>query len=172
MYQQLPREIDPFRFANSGIRLTGQIPLSSMRRLAEQLVNDDGMVDVDMLFDIDETGLPFMQGRFQASIQLICERCMSPMTLQLDIPALLGIIRHERKVEGLAEQYEPWIIDDAKQVDPALMVEDELILALPIVPKHDYVCLPDDVWQAGEAESEADKPASPFAVLAALKAKK
>jgi len=172
MHQQLPREIDPFRFANSGIRLTGQIPLSSMRRLAEQLVSDDGMVDVDMHFDIDETGLPFMKGRFQTSIQLICERCMSQMTLQMDIPALLGIIRHERKVEGLAEQYEPWIIDDAKQVDPALMVEDELILALPIVPKHDYVCLPDDVWQAGEAESEADKPVSPFAVLAALKEKK
>ncbi len=172
MHQQLPREIDPFRFANSGIRLTGQIPLSSMRRLSEQLVNDEGMVDVDMHFDIDETGLPFMQGRFQASIQLICERCMSPMTLQLDIAALLGILRHERKVEGLAEQYEPWIIDDAKQVDPALMVEDELILALPIVPKHDYVCLPDDVWHAGETESEADKPVSPFAVLAALKAKK
>lgn len=172
MHQQLPREIDPFRFANSGIRLTGQIPLSSMRRLAALLVNDDGMVDVDMLFDIDETGLPFMQGQFQVNIQLICERCMSPMTLKLNIAALLGIIRYERKVEGLADQYEPWIIDDAKQVDPAQMVEDELILALPIVPKHDYVCLPEDVWQAGEPESEADKPASPFAVLAALKTKK
>ncbi len=93
------------------------------------------------------------------------------MDLQLDISALLGIIRHERKVEGLADQYEPWIIDDAKRVDPAQMVEDELILALPIVPKHDYACLSDDVWQSGE-ESEADIPASPFAVLAALKAKK
>ena len=94
------------------------------------------------------------------------------MDLQLDISTLLGIIRHERKVEGLADQYEPWIIEDAKQVDPAQMVEDELMLALPIVPKHDYACLSDDVWQSGEEESEADKPASPFAVLAALKAKK
>lgn len=172
MHQQLPKEIDPFRFAQSGLRFSGQIPLSSMRRLADLLVNDDGMVEVEMHFDIDETGLPYMEGQFQTSIQLICERCMSPMTLQMNISALLGIIRHERKVEGLAEQYEPWIIDDVRHVDPAQMVEDELILALPIVPKHDYACLSDDVWQSGEQESEAEKPASPFAVLAALKAKK
>lgn len=172
MQQQLPKELDPFRFAHNGIHLSGQIPLSSMRRLTDLLVTDDGMVDVDMHFDIDETGLPFMQGQFKTNIQMICERCMSPMDLQLDISALLGIIRHERKVEGLADQYEPWIIEDAKQVDPAQMVEDELILALPIVPKHDYACLSDDVWQSGEEEIEADKPASPFAVLAALKAKK
>ena len=172
MHQQLPKEIDPFRFAHNGLRLSGQIPLSSMPRLAESLVTDEGMVDVDLLFDIDETGLPFMEGRFKTSIQLICERCMSPMTLDLDVPALLGIIRHEGKIEGLAEQYEPWIIDDAKHVDPVHMVEDELILALPIVPKHENACLPEDVWQSGEQEKEADKPASPFAVLAALKDKK
>jgi uncharacterized protein len=43
------------------------------------------------------------------------------------------------------------------------------------VPKHDYNCLPEEVWFSGdkeEIEAEPDKPASPFAVLSALKTKK
>ncbi|AFJ03797.1 hypothetical protein Q7C_2677 [Methylophaga frappieri] len=172
MHQQLPKDIDPVRFAHNGLYLQGQIPLSSMRRLTELLVSSDGEVAVEMQFDIDETGLPFMRGRFKTSVQLECERCLSPMTLVLDLQSLLGIVRFEHAVEGLAEQYEPWVLDDAKTVNPADVVEDELILALPIVPKHDFACLPDEHWQAGETEIEVEKPASPFAVLAALKTKK
>ena len=66
------------------------------------------------------------------------------------------------------------MVDDQEAVNPASIVEDELILALPLVPKHDYDCLPEEVWFSGEKEIEdaPEKPASPFAVLSALKSKK
>ncbi|THK41256.1 MULTISPECIES: YceD family protein [Methylophaga] len=172
MHQQLPREIDPFRFAHSGLQITGEIPVSKMSRLSEMLYDDSGTVLVDMQFDIDTTGTPFMLGQFAVTVNLLCERCMESMAHSMNITTKLALVRHEGKVEGLAEQYEPWILNDAKQVDPALMVEDELILALPIVPKHDYSCLPEQLWQAGEEEIEPEKPVSPFAALSALKSKK
>lgn len=172
MHQQLPKEIDPFRFAHSGLQIVGEIPVSKMSRLSEMLYDDSGKVEIDMQFDIDTTGTPFMRGQFVVTVNLLCERCMEPMAHSINIITKLALVRHEGMIEGLAEQYEPWILNDAKQVDPVLMIEDELILTLPLVPKHDYSCLPEQLWQVGEEETEIEKPVSPFAVLSALKSKK
>lgn len=172
MRQQLPKEIDPLRFAHSGLTLTGEILVSEMPRLSEILHDSSGVVSVNMRFDIDSIGIPYLDGQFAVTVNLLCERCMEPMAHTLELSTMLALVRHEGKVEGLVEQYEPWLLDDEKLVDPAQIVEDELILALPLVPKHDYSCLPDALWQAGEQEIEAEKPASPFAVLAALTSKK
>ncbi len=174
MRQQLPKEIDPFRFANTGRELEGELALDKMTRLAESLHHTEGQVTVSMKFDIDGTGTPYMHGHFATTLSLTCERCMQELTVPVEIDTMLGLVRHEKLVEGLAEQYEPWIIEDGELPDPATVVEDELILALPLVPKHDYDCLPEEAWFAGDKENEekGDKPASPFAVLSALKSKK
>lgn len=170
MRQQLPKDIDPFRFAHNGLQIEGEVLVCNLFRLNELLYDDSGIVSVDMQFDIDTTGTPYMRGKFDVTVNLLCERCMEPKAHTMNITTQLGLVRHEGKFEGLAEQYEPWLLNDAKQIDPAQIVEDELILALPIVPKHDYPCLPDELWQAGE-EVETEKSVSPFAVLSALKSK-
>ncbi len=174
MRQQLPKEIDPFRFAHNGRELEGEIELTELSRLKPSLFSDSGSVNVKMRFDIDQTGTPYMQGRFVTTISLTCERCMEELRYPIEINTLLGLVKHERLVSRLSEQYEPWIIDESEFVNPADVVEDELILALPLVPKHDFDCLPKDVWQSGDEEIEAapENKASPFAVLSALKSKK
>lgn len=172
MRQQLPKEIDPFKLAYNGIELEGEIPVAKMARLAESLYSTDGTVKVKMHFDIDSTGTPFLQGHFETSLSLICERCLAPMQIDLDVDSLLALVKSELKVEGLAEQYEPWLLDTDEPVDPAVVVEDELILALPLVPRHDEDCLPKEAWYSGEQEREVEKPTSPFEVLSVLKSKK
>jgi uncharacterized protein len=174
MRQQLPKEIDPFRFAHNGRELEGEIELTELSRLRPSLFSDSGTVKVKMRFDIDQTGTPFMQGMFTTTLSLTCERCMEELRYPVEINTLLGLVKHERLVSRLSEQYEPWIIDETDFVNPADVIEDELILALPLVPKHDFDCLPKDVWQSGDEEVEEtpEKQASPFAVLSALKSKK
>ena len=174
MRQQLPKEIDPFRFAQNGRELEGEVALASLSRLADSLHGNDGVVKVSMRFDIDQTGTPFMQGHFETTLSLTCERCMQELKWPLEVNTLLGLVRHEKLTASLADQYEPWVIDDTEMVDPASVVEDELILALPLVPKHDYDCLPEEAWFSGdkEVEEKPEKPESPFAVLSALKSKK
>ncbi|MDH5357369.1 MAG: YceD family protein [Gammaproteobacteria bacterium] len=173
MHHKLPKEIEPFRLAQNGLTLEGQLPLSSMPRLTELLQSNEGIVDVKMAFDVDHVGTPFMHGEFKTSVSLICERCMAPMILDMKVDCLLAIVISERKIEGLAEQYEPWVLDNNDPVLLSTVVEDELILSLPLVPRHDEACLPDELWSTGDdfEESEKDKPVSPFAVLTDLKTK-
>lgn len=174
MYQKLPKELDPFRLAQNGLKLEGQIPLAELPRLTQSLLSDEGLVDVKMAFDIDEIGTPYMKGVFSVPVSLICQRCMTAMDFELKADTLLALVKSERKVEGLADQYEPWVLDSNDPVLTSTLIEDELILSLPLVPKHETQCLPDDAWRSGDETdiTENDKPESPFAILSSLKTKK
>lgn len=175
MRQQLPKEIDPFRFANNGRQLEGDLALATLPRLSESLYDNNGLVDVSMQFDVDRAGTPNLHGHFKATLSLVCERCMKELVFPVVIDTWLGLVKHAKLAESLAEQYEPWVIEDGELVDPATVVEDELILALPLVPKHEFDCLPEEAWFSGDKEVEGkpeEKPESPFAVLSALKSKK
>jgi uncharacterized protein len=174
MHQQIPKEIDPFRFAHQGRELEGEMSLSDMPRLASLLHSSEGSVRVYMAFDVDELGTPFMKGHFETTLMLTCERCMQAMAQPVDIEPWLGMIKHEKLAESLSDQYEPWVIEDAEMILPVEIVEDELILSLPIVAKHKEQCLPEELWTSGETEKveQIEKKVSPFSVLADLKIKK
>ena len=140
MYQQLPKKIDPFRYAQNGSKLVGKLQASNMSRLSSALNDKEDIVSVDMLFDVDEEGTPYLSGKFTSPLTLICERCMNKMLLTVKTECLLALIRNEHKIESIAEQYEPWIINGNKLVELSSIVEDELILALPLVPRHNFNC--------------------------------
>jgi uncharacterized protein len=169
MRQHLPREIDPFKLAYNGVVLEGTMQLSEMPRLCGALTDSNGDVEVKIQFDIDELGIPFVSGQFKTTLSLLCERCMQPMPYAVDSKLLLALVKHESRIENLAEQYEPWLIEGDDPVKLSELIEDELILALPIVPKHPEACLPAEMWSSGDEVGEEDKPESPFAVLSALK---
>jgi uncharacterized protein len=173
MHQQLPKEIDPFRLASNGLRLEGNLSLAIMPRLSATIVDSQGDVEVNLKFDVDETGTPYMKGNIKTTLPLTCERCLQTMQYNVDTALSVGFIRHERQAEHLAESYEPWLIEGDKPVALSSIVEDELLLAIPIVPKHEHACLPEDLWQSGDEiiGGEEEKSESPFAVLAALKKK-
>jgi len=174
MHQKLPKDIDPFRLAQNGLKLAGTLPVSTMNRLAGSLADTEGDVAVIMNFDVDETGLPYMYGKFSSKLSLICERCMAPMSVDVNVECHLAILKNERKVEGLAELYDPWIVENNDPILLSSVVEDELILGLPLVPRHEHACLPKEAWYRGDDidESEKEKKVSPFEVLASLKLKK
>lgn len=173
MHRKLPKEIDPFRLAQNGIELEGELEIKSMSRLLDYLVDDQGLITVKMSFDVDEIGTRFMQGEFSCDVSLLCERCLSPMTVRLDVNCLLAMVISERTIAGLTEQYDPWLLENDDPVELATVVEDELILALPLVPSHKEPCIAKEDWvsEAEEDLEEKDKPISPFAVLSELKKK-
>lgn len=172
MHQKLPKEIDPLRLAQNGLKLAGQLSLTEMPRLVQSLHSDQGIVNVDIAFDVDEINMPFMRGEFAATVLMTCERCMKAMSVDLKVNCLLAMITNESKIESLAEQYDPWLLENSDDVALASVIEDELILALPLVPRHDEACLPAHQWSSSdELLEEAEQKVSPFAILSTLKTK-
>jgi uncharacterized protein len=172
---RLPVHIDPFRMAETRRLLQGNIALAEMARLGESLQDSDGEVSISLEFGIDNEGIRFIRGQIQAEVSLVCQRCLETMRYPIDSEFMLGLVRSSTEAENLPSQYEPLMVED----EPLFLrdiIEDELLLALPIVAMHaPEVCGAElnPVPQSEEAQEDKDTGAAagdnPFAVLADLK---
>lgn len=167
----IPEHIDPYRLAEQKVRLDGILKINHMSRLCDSLSKHEGMVSVSMQFGVDEQGTTFLQGHLETQLELRCQRCMKPFLYEIISNFMLGVVNTIEEANTLPEQYELAL---TKEGSLALyeLIEEELILNLPVIPKHEpeqcEVILPqaDSSWnQQGEGEN-------PFQVLESLKQKK
>ena len=169
MSNQLPKTVDPYRLAGTGAALRGGLPLVDMGRLRARLASADGMVDVSLTFGVDADNTRYIQGRYDVTLQLVCQRCMEAMTFPIAQTVKLGLVSGDaERVDRLPARYEPLIIED-DSLDLAEMVEDEILLALPIVPMHEPdVCAVSLEALCGEAPAAEPETHRPFANLSGL----
>ncbi len=172
--QPLPEYLRPDRLAIEQRSLEGSIAASAMRRLGEAVsaVVDDA--EAQLSFGIDTGRRKVVSGTAQAEVDLICQRCLGAVRLPLAVEFRLAVVGSEAEAERLPEDYEP-LIYDGRPLRTAELIEEELILALPIVAMHDEgdsTCISVADVSASSTEFEEDgddnKP-NPFDVLKQLK---
>ena len=170
--ERLPVHIDPLRMAEAGRLLEGGYSLEEMDRLQDSLLESGGEVAVSLEFGIDAEGIRYMKGRLQTELTLECQRCLQAMQAPIDAEFALGLVRSNEAAERLPSHYEPLLVD-SDSLFLRDVIEDELLLALPLVAMHEESqCI--DVNRLADAERKDDehseeKKANPFAALAALK---
>ena len=160
--------IDNQRFSKNREELQGEIALDDCERLDDLLGNDEGRADGTVKFQLQGTRGPLGQLRLhlrvQAEVAMVCQRCMGAMLESVDVLSKLDVAPDDATIahDDLTDDEADWI-ETSREFDVAELVEDELILALPVAPRH-RVC-PD---LATESAVPAKKE-SPFAALAVLK---
>ena len=176
--QRLPLEVDPFRLATREEHLQGTIPLKQMKRLISALSSGEGEVFIDVVFSVDINRVVLLTGNIKTDTKLICQRCMGEMELPIALDFQLAFVRSEAEMERLPEGYEVTLIEDTP-VMLSDIIEDEILLALPSIPKHlDDNCSSDNMakgWnsqQANETNTESVEQDNPFDILASLKTDK
>lgn len=151
----------------------GRLPLSSLGRLRDLLVDDRGEVRFSLDFDQDELKVPYVELRIEAALPLLCQRSLQRFELPVQIVQRLGLLRassgcDETDEAALPPGYEALLVPPDGLVQPVELVEDELILAVPVVPVAPGSEPMEREWApAGEEQQKA----SPFAALSALKKK-
>lgn len=172
--QRLPVHIDPLRMAETRRLLQGRIALDEMTRLSDSLKDSDGDVEVSLEFGIDNEGYRYMHGHLKTEVALVCQRCLETMRYAIDNEFALAMVQSVSEAESLPSHYEPLQIDD----QPLFLrdvIEDELLLALPIVARHaqQECSVKLDEAEAPAADEQKDtggeEKANPFSVLAGLK---
>ncbi|MGZ4980407.1 MAG: YceD family protein [Methylobacter sp.] len=170
MLARLPEYIDPLHLADKRGELKGQIPVSSLDRLADVLFNDTGVVTVDLFFG-REGRLAKVEGQIEAVLELKCQNCLQAVQWPVKNTVKLGIVTSIDQADRLPEDYEPLLVDDEKILLKNI-IEDELLLILPAFPKHQHDCLANNSYvnKAGSLTDEQQSPPeNPFSILAKLK---
>ena len=109
-----------------------------------------------------------LQLQARTALQLTCQRCLQPMTVPLDVQPSLRFVHGEAQAEALDEDSDEDVLALTPSLDLLPLIEDELILALPLVPRHE-VCPQPLPMSAGEDElAAADDAEHAFAGLASL----
>jgi uncharacterized protein len=162
----LPERVDASRMVQARRTFEGKLPIASFQRLRGSLAAVEGEASYDLEFGKDELGVAYLAVRVDADLPLTCQRTLEVYRQPVHVDQRLGLIGEESEEAALPPGYEPLLIPDGT-VDLADVIEDELILALPVVPLKPGAPLE---WH-DESTEEASEP-NPFAALAKLKKKK
>ncbi len=165
-YGPLPKKVDPRKLAEREVTLEGSISLGNMPELASLLVDANGDVSVELQFAVDEQKLRTVSGQAHAEVKQLCQRCLEPVTLNLDAEFNLAVVLNEEQAKNLPRYYDPLLLDE--EVELSTLVEEELILSLPVVCYHDDCSVQTSFGEDEMPVVEQEKP-NPFSVLAALK---
>jgi uncharacterized protein len=168
MPSELPETIDPMRLAKECKVLSGSYELRQFDRVNASLMDESkAQVFFKIEFSSDEENQLFsVVGDLQTSLPLICQRCMQPMQHQLSAMIKMAIVRNEAEAENLPAEFEPYI-DIGVPVKLQDFIEDELLLAMPLVSFHEeQECPAADTFKHVETAKE-----NPFAELKNFKIK-
>lgn len=158
----LPKVIDSLAFARAGSTVVGVIKLVELPRLAGELAEDRGRLTCRLTGNRDSEDKSWLMLEVAGSLTLRCQRCLRNVVVPIDVRSRLLLV----------PSGQPWpdeeLVEDGfdaiaavKEMVLASLVEDEVLLALPIAPMH-------DACEAPKPLIEEHEP-SPFAVLAKLK---
>lgn len=164
----VPETLDAWRQVTARRGFEGRVPLASLDRLAELLAEPEGDVSFTLDFDRDSFGVAYVALTASADLPLLCQRTLERFMLPVRIDQRMGLIQQEADEAGLPPGYEPLLVDASGELRPLDLVEDELILAVPVVPVAPDTEVVEREWGSTAAEGAPERP-NPFAALASLK---
>jgi uncharacterized protein len=171
-----PTRLDVAAFAKDGGTLEGSLSLTSLERLAESAHPESSPLDTDQAsWSARGESRPVRGGEpeiwlhlgAKARISLICQRCLGPVETPLEAECSFRFVAGEEAAAQLDADSEDDVLALPRSLDLSELIEDELLLAVPIVPRHD-VC-PQPLPMPQDDELEEEPAPNPFAALAALK---
>lgn len=172
----VPSRLDVRAFARAGAILRGQDLLSKRERLYEETGRRGGERELaweargELRTDASGSAQVWLHLRVQASLPLTCQRCLGPVDVQIEVDRPFRFVATEEAAAAEDEDAEEDVLVISRDFDLLELIEDELLMALPLVPRHE--ACPTEVRLAAQdadfVASMEDKP-HPFASLAGLK---
>jgi uncharacterized protein len=196
-----PRQLDLFEFARSGRQAAGVVRVSQLPRMLNEVPAEAPADERDTAFtwqaegsthpELQDNGTeglqPYLRLAVHGAAWLECQRCLAPYEQAFNVDAIYRVVETEAQAEEFPlEEDEVEVIVGSRQFDLIELIEEELLLSLPLVPKHDVCPQVHESLLSGASGSEgseggaeheatdeqgaaaAERP-NPFAVLQGLK---
>lgn len=156
--------VNSLEFARTGRFVQGDVPVKWLPNLADRLLELDGSLAVSLEgWQSEEKSL--LRLVIDGTLLLQCQRCLASVRLPLQVNSVLQLISagEDWPDEELMDD-DMDAIDASEALDVVGLIESEVLLALPLAPRHEHCELP---GEAGASENEYGSTS--FLALAALK---
>jgi uncharacterized protein len=193
-----PHAVDLFEFARSGRQSAGAMHLSQLPRMLAEVPADapdrdtvitwqaEGFSESELQDDGSHAAQPYLRLALHGAAWLECQRCLASYEQPFDIDVVYRIVETEEEAEAIPlDDDEIDVIVGSRQFDLVDLIEEELLLDLPLVPKHE-VCpavheslvsgasgpaayTEEEGGDVSDEDAPADEKPHPFAALGALK---
>ena len=155
--------IDSVSFAKNSGAVQGKIAVEQLTRASEYFNTKDGEFAFQIRGSLDPRKRPLLMLTVSGHVTLTCQRCLQAMRHNVDISRSLLLVKDEAALPPLDEEQDDVdvIVADSK-LKVLDLIEDEIILSVPLGPKHNFDCVAsNDDAQEGKRQ--------PFAALAKFK---
>lgn len=164
--------IDSLDFAGNGREISGEVPVAELPRLLDVLENPQGILSYTLQGGVDKLGSHFLDLNVTGRCQLRCQRCLDGMDHPVQLATRL-LLRDQASLDALDDvdgEFDSVLAD--VHLDVLSLLEEEILLSLPIAPRHET-----GACQAAgsqnrplrQAQDRHEEERHPFAVLANLK---
>ena len=127
------RDLDSL--AARGVTLSGELDVDTLTRLTTLLHSGSGSVRATLRFRQRGDGWLGAELEFGTIVELVCQRCLEPFQQELNESVNVVIAASDSLPATVPTGFEPFELEDGR-LQPAQLIEDELIVAIPLVPKH------------------------------------
>jgi len=153
--------IDSVEFARTGESLSGDAPVGELARLADSLFDACGKLHYELKGGSDSKQRLRLQLAVTGTINLRCQRCLGSLAYPIDVQTNLLVLAQQAGGETAEIDDLDGVPADA-HTDVWSLVEDEILLGIPLAPRHaEEECSP-------AVKVSGNRAASPFAALAKL----
>jgi uncharacterized protein len=147
-----PHELDVFEFARSGRQAAGCVSVMQMPRMLAEVPVDaperdtvftwqvEGSTQPELQDDGSEAAQPYLRLAVHGAAWLECQRCLAPYEQTFDVDATYRLVQTEEEADEYPlDDDELEVIVGSRQFNLVELIEEELLLSVPLVPKHE-VC--------------------------------
>lgn len=167
---KIPVTIDPIRAAAKKLDYEGIIDKNDLRRFPAAVVSVCDNVNVSLTFYKDLSGINIIEGKAQVKVVMQCQRCSEDFELDIDTEFKYSPDKKHLEELDLIDEFDTVDLNSFGEIDLYDIIEDELILSLPLIAKHSEEDCPatDMIESLSGNEQDEEGRHSPFAILGDL----
>ncbi len=126
--------LDVGQLAAQNTQLAREFPIAGFARFKESLARPDGSAAVRFRFH-PAGAFPALEGSVRARAWLVCQRCLREFEAALESPVRVAFVARDAEAGRVPDEYDA-VTAPGGRIALSELVEDELLLALPLVPMH------------------------------------
>lgn len=166
MSRDYPDWVNPWTAAEGQRQFAGTMALCQMPRLRPLLSSQEGTVRFELAFQLDQQQRPGIDIHVSGELPLLCQRSLLQYLEPVSRHSVVSVIASLAEQDQLSDEAEPVLVEE-KRIALLQLVEDELLLAVPQVPRNPELEAVE--ISTGDHELEQDGTQKAFAELAKLK---